>query len=86
MTDNADTPFADDAERDANRAQQTVTNDAVAGETVEPVDSFAGPNGAEKQEAEPTYSPRDDISPDEIDLREDDDPSEDGSPDVGRAS
>ena len=39
------------------------------------------------KQAEPTDSPGDDrIAPEDIVLREDDDPSEDGSPDVGRAS
>ncbi|MGN6325490.1 hypothetical protein [Pseudolysinimonas sp.] len=86
MTDTSDTPF-DDSPRDAERAMQTTTNDAVAGETVEPVDSFAGPNGAEKPEAEPTYGPGDDrVPPEDIVLREDDDPSDSGSPDVGRES
>jgi hypothetical protein len=86
MTDTTEGPYADDPQSESAREKQTVTNDAVAGDTVEPVDSFAGPNGAEKAEAEPTYSPRDDLDPDDIVLREVDDPSEDGSPDIARES
>jgi len=66
-------PYADDPTRESEREKQTVTNDAVAGDTVEPVYSFAGPEGAEPAEAEPTYSPRDDRAPvEDIELRESD--------------
>lgn len=84
MTD-ASAPFADDPRREAAREQQTVTNDAVAGETVEPVDSYAGPDGAEPREAEPVLGDQGgEGAVEPIDLRIDDDPSESGSPDAGR--
>jgi hypothetical protein len=89
MTDST-APFADDPQGESARQKRTVTNDAVAGETVEPADSYAGPDGAQPREAEPTYSPDErippeDIAPEEL-MVEETEPSESGSPDIGRES
>jgi hypothetical protein len=49
--------------------KQTVTNDAVAGETVIDNGHYAGPSGSEPLEAEPEL-PENDLDPDSIDLRD----------------
>ncbi|HWR84558.1 MAG TPA: hypothetical protein VN200_01045 [Rhodoglobus sp.] len=54
-------------------AKQTVTNDAVSGETVLPGSTYAGPTGAEPLEAEPEYA-ENDLAGQPIDL----DDTEDG--------
>jgi hypothetical protein len=50
-------------------AKQTVTNDAVAGETVVDNGHYAGPAGSEPLEAEPEL-PENDLDADAIDLRD----------------
>jgi hypothetical protein len=62
-----------------------VSNDAVAGETVLPSDSYAGPNGAEPVEAEPVQ-PENSLGAENVDLDDEPPASEAGSPDAGRAS
>ena len=49
--------------------KQTITNDAVAGETVIDNGHYAGPAGSEPLEAEPELH-EDTIAPDSIDLRD----------------
>jgi hypothetical protein len=51
--------------------KQTVTNDAVAGETVIETGHYAGPEGSEPLEAEPTL-PDNELAGEPIDLRDTD--------------
>ncbi|MCU1405044.1 MAG: hypothetical protein JWQ43_1347 [Glaciihabitans sp.] len=61
---NAGDPLTDPA-----ASQQTVTNDAVAGETVMDNGHYAGPTGSEPLEAEPSL-PDNELDADDIDLRD----------------
>ena len=58
-------PF--DALDDPALDKETVTNDAVAGETVIDTGHYAGPDGSEPVEAEPLEA-ENDLSDEEIDL------------------
>jgi hypothetical protein len=71
MTDSsATTPDnAGDPLLDPDAANQTVTNDAVAGETVIDNGNYAGPTGSEPEESEPIYADND-LAGDDIDLRD----------------
>ncbi|MCU1447436.1 hypothetical protein [Cryobacterium sp.] len=71
MTDaNATTPDnAPDPLTDAAASKQTVTNDAVAGETVVDNGHYAGPTGSEPLEAEPDL-PDNELAGEDIDLRD----------------
>lgn len=55
---------------DANVDKQTVTNDAVAGETVIDNGHYAGPDGSEPLEGSPEYA-QNDLAETPIDLNED---------------
>ncbi|HEV7948247.1 MAG TPA: hypothetical protein VGP24_00645 [Glaciihabitans sp.] len=72
MTDtNASTPDeAEDPLTDPATSKQTLTNDAVAGETVIDNGNYAGPAGSEPLEAEPILADND-LADDNIDLRDD---------------
>ena len=59
----------DDVFTDPAIDKQTVTNDAVAGETVIDTGHYAGATGSEPLEAEPVIHD-DGIDPDSIDLRD----------------
>ena len=59
----------DDVFTDPALDKQTVTNDAVAGETVIDTGHYAGATGSEPLEAEPVLH-EDTIDPDSIDLRD----------------
>lgn len=59
----------DDVFTDPAIAKQTVTNDAVAGETVIDTGHYAGATGSEPLEAEPVLH-EDAIDPVSIDLRD----------------
>jgi hypothetical protein len=59
----------DDVFTDPAIDKQTVTNDAVAGETVIDTGHYAGPTGSEPLEAEPVLN-ADVVDPDSIDLRD----------------
>jgi len=54
-----ETPFTDDFIADDDRANDLVTNDAVAGETVLPGDGDGndGPTGGSPRELQPDYGP-----------------------------
>ena len=52
--------------------KQTITNDAVAGETVIDNSHYAGPTGSEPLEAEPVLA-ENELAGEPIDLRETDD-------------
>lgn len=54
-----DRPFSDDFIADDDRANELVTNDAVAGETVLPGvgDGNDGPTGGSPRELQPDYGP-----------------------------
>lgn len=69
-----------DKERLAALANETVTNDAVGGETVEPGfgDGNDGPTGGAPREATPIYD-ENDLEADEIEGLEDEGPVEDRS-------
>jgi len=71
MTDSrATTPEnAGDPLLDPAAANQTVTNDAVAGETVIDNGNYAGPTGSEPLEAEPALA-ENDLAGEDIDLRD----------------
>ena len=71
MTDtNATTPEnAGDPLTDPAVAQQTATNDAVAGETVIDNGNYAGATGSEPVEAEPVLA-ENDLAGEDIDLRD----------------
>jgi hypothetical protein len=71
MTDtNARTPeSAPDPLTDVAASKQTVTNDAVAGETVFDNGHYAGPTGSEPLEAEPEL-PDNELAGEDIDLRD----------------
>jgi hypothetical protein len=71
MTDtNATTPEnTPDPVADAAAAKQTVTNDAVTGETVDDNGHYAGPTGSEPLEAEPDL-PENELAGEDIDLRD----------------
>jgi len=62
--DNAGDPLTETA-----ASKQTVTNDAVAGETVTDNGHYAGPTGSEPLEAEPDL-PDNDLLGEDIDLRD----------------
>jgi hypothetical protein len=62
--ENAGDPLTDPA-----AGKQTVTNDAVAGETVIDNGHYAGPTGSEPLEAEPDL-PDNELAGDDIDLRD----------------
>ncbi|HEV7956990.1 MAG: hypothetical protein JWL94_76 [Microbacteriaceae bacterium] len=49
--------------------KQTITNDAVGGEPVNPTGHYAGPTGSEPLEAEPTL-PDNELAGENIDLRD----------------
>jgi hypothetical protein len=66
MTDTTGTP---------EDPQQTVTNDAVAGETVISSSSYAGADGGEAAEAEPTL-PENSLGAENVDLRDEEDDAE----------
>jgi len=59
----------DDVFTDPSIANQTVTNDAVAGEPVIDNGHYAGPTGSEPLEAEPEEAPND-LADEPIDLGE----------------
>jgi hypothetical protein len=59
----------DDVFTDPAIDKQTVTNDAVAGETVIDNGHYAGPTGSEPVEAEPELH-ESTVDPDSIDLRD----------------
>ena len=71
MTDtNATTPEnAGDPLADAAASKQTITNDAVAGETVIDNGNYAGPTGSEPLEAEPELA-ENELAGEDIDLRD----------------
>lgn len=71
MTDtSATTPEnAGDPLNDPAASKQTVTNDAVAGETVIDNGHYAGPTGSESLEAEPVGADND-LAGDDVDLRD----------------
>jgi len=83
MTDQRDTEPFPDPERDELREKETITNDAVAGETILPGagEGNNGPTGGSPTEVEPIldeHDPKVDPSrtdPDDIDLDEDGDQS-----------
>lgn len=60
--ENAGDPLTDPA-----ISQETVTNDAVAGETVIDNGHYAGPTGSESLEADPVYA-ENDLAGEDIDL------------------
>jgi hypothetical protein len=64
MPENAGDPLTDPA-----ASKQTVTNDAVAGETVVDNGHYAGPAGSEPLEAEPELLDNE-LAGDDIDLRD----------------
>jgi len=67
----------DDAEAIAAESKNTVTNDAVAGETVlpQPGDGDGGPTGGSPHEGEPIYDEHGGESAEDIDLDDEDDAS-----------
>ena len=69
MTDATSSDFAADPVAEATASKQTVTNDAVAGETVEDNGHYAGPTGSEPLEAEPEL-PENELAGEDIDLRD----------------
>jgi len=71
MTDtSATTPEnAGDPLTDPAIALETVTNDAVAGETIIDNGNYAGPTGSEPEESEPIYADND-LDGEDIDLRD----------------
>jgi hypothetical protein len=60
---------ANDPVANATAAKQTITNDAVAGETVIDNGHYAGPNGSEPLEGQPDL-PDNELAGDDIDLRD----------------
>lgn len=70
----SDAPFTDASDPDESFAEseQIVTNDAVAGETVEPGigEGNDGPTGGVPSEGEPEYA-ENDLAGDDIDLSDD---------------
>ena len=74
-TESGDTDYAvNDVEAEADFADELVTNDAVAGETIwdGPGDGNYGPTGGNAREAEPVYDEHGDDSEDDGVLTEDD--------------
>jgi hypothetical protein len=71
MTDtSATTPEnAGDPLTDPAASKQTVTNDAVSGETVIDNGNYAGPTGSESLEAEPELA-ENDLAGEDVDLRD----------------
>lgn len=70
MSDATSNSTADDAVFTApDIAKQTVTNDAVAGETVIDNGHYAGPTGSEPEELEPGHAPND-LDGEPVDLGE----------------
>ncbi|WP_165068393.1 hypothetical protein [Marisediminicola senii] len=67
MSDTTASPDEANPLLDPDFDKQTVTNDAVAGETVIETGHYAGPTGAEPLEAEPSL-PENELSADAIDL------------------
>jgi len=68
MTDATSNSTADDAVfTDPAISKETVTNDAVAGETVIDNGHYAGPSGSEPEEIEPEHAPND-LTGEPIDL------------------
>jgi hypothetical protein len=67
--DNASANVPDPLTDATAASKQTVTNDAVAGETVIDNGHYAGPTGSEPLEAEPDL-PENELAGEDIDLRD----------------